>query len=64
MKLFKIDAGTPLNKQILLYWEASKHFEDGKIFYSASDNKLHHCLFDGEQLNCEPSHWCYLPEVD
>lgn len=63
MKLNKIDIDCPLEEQILLYWEKSKHFEDGTL-YIGDDGEVTHYLFDGECLNDEPSHWAYLPKVE
>jgi hypothetical protein len=62
MKMSKIGFGTPINENILLYWENSNHFEDGQLFIE--DGEIYHCLFDGESLNDSPTHWCYLPEVE
>ena len=59
----KIGFFTPLNEEILLYWEKTKHVEDGVLFVRA-DGEMGHYLFDGESLNDEPSHWMYLPKVE
>lgn len=61
MKFIKIGFGTPLNENILLYWERSKHVEDGKLYLD--EGSIFHTLFDGESLNDQPTHWCYIPEV-
>ena len=62
IKFTKIGFGTPLNETILLFWEKSKHIEDGMLSYN-EDGGLTHMLFDGEQLNDQPTHWMYIPEI-
>lgn len=54
MKFNKIGFGTPLNETILLYWENSKHVEDGILFFD-DDHEIKHCLFYGQSLNEEPT---------
>lgn len=49
-------------KSVLLFWEKTKHVEDGTIYeYEEVAGKWYHVLFDGESLNDEPSHWRPLP---
>lgn len=62
MPLFKI-ASAPIGETVLLYWDASKHIEDGTIYEDGdSESGLYHVLFDGESLNTEPTHWAPLPD--
>ena len=49
-------------KHVLLYWDASDHFEDGAVYSEEFDGDWYHVLFDGESLNCNPTHWAELPE--
>ena len=59
----KIGFGTPMNEYVLLYWDKTGHVEDGRLFVIDDDNNISHCLFDGERLNDEPTHWMPKPEV-
>lgn len=63
IKFTKIGFGTPINEKILLFWENSKHIEDGTLIWCEDGDGFTHMLFDGECLNDEPTHWMYLPEV-
>lgn len=63
MKFTKIGLGTPIDETILLYWDKTGHVEDGKLYFWGENNWPTHCLFDGERLNDEPTHWMPLPEV-
>ena len=60
----KIGFGTPLNETVLLYWDKTGHVEDGYLYYDLDGEHLFHCLFDGEALNDQPTHWMPMPEVD
>lgn len=62
-KFYKIGFGTPLNESILLFWEKSRHVEDG-VLYLDDDGQIYHYLFDGESLNDEPTHWMYMPDIE
>lgn len=63
IKFKKIGFGTPVGETILLYWEKSRHIEDGTIILTEDMKGFTHILFDGERLNDEPTHWMYIPEV-
>ena len=64
MKFSKIQIGTPMNEEILLYWEKSGHIEKGTLHFN-DDNDMYHVLsLDGERLNDDPTHWMYVPEVN
>jgi hypothetical protein len=49
-------------RQVLLYWKESGHIEDGAFYEFETGTGWYHVLFDGESLNCEPTHWMPLPE--
>ena len=49
-------------KEVLLYWDASRHFEDGCIYEDEQDGDWYHLLFDGECMLSDPTHWAELPE--
>lgn len=54
----------PIDKNIVLIWKDSGHFEDGRIFLDPDfPDERYHVLFDGERLNCEPTHWSEIPEL-
>ncbi|MDX1532585.1 MAG: hypothetical protein R3230_00040 [Nitrosopumilaceae archaeon] len=59
----KIGIGTPINEEILLYWENSKHIEKATLHFD-DDNEVYHVLsLDGECFPDEPTHWMHIPEV-
>ena len=43
-KFQKIGFFTPLNEEILLYWEKTKHIEDGILFIRADGEWVTTCL--------------------
>lgn len=47
--------------QVLLFWNDSKHIEDGAFYVDDDTGGTYHALFDGESLNVQPSHWMPLP---
>lgn len=62
-KFQKINANTPIDTRILLFWDKSKHIEDGMIRFIPNKGWTH-TLFDGEMLNAHPTHWMPIPEVE
>lgn len=58
-----IGFGAPFEERILLYWDKSKHVEDG-ILWLSDNGYFRNTLFDGESLNAQPTHWMPMPEVD
>ena len=60
MNLYPISTA-PIEKEILLYWEESKHFENGTMYLMEDSGIAYHVLFDGESMNCHPTHWAELP---
>lgn len=59
--IFHSISTAPIDTRILLYWERSKHMEDGEL-HNDDHGKQYHVLFDGEQLNDHPSHWSPIPD--
>jgi len=64
MKLSKIGFATPLNEDLILYWERSGHIERGRLEFDSEGELTHYLSFDGGQLNEEPSHWMEIPQVE
>ena len=61
-KLSKIGPTTPLNEDLILYWERSGHIERGYLV-DAEGEFVHFLPFDGEHLDHEPTHWMEIPEI-
>ena len=65
MELYPIDSA-PINKEILLYWDKYKHFENGTVYDDGEgiETGIYHVLFDGESMNDMPTHWAELPKFE
>lgn len=65
MKLQKIET-VPIGKKVLLYWNDSKHYENGIIFYDGEcPGNMCHMLDDFEDtFSGLPTHWTELPMLD
>lgn len=62
---FKPIDTVPYEKEVLLYWEKTKHYEKGQVSvdtYGSTIGKPYHWLsIDGESINSFPTHWAECP---
>lgn len=49
--------------KIIAYWAKSDHCEDATLHYYDDGERWYHVLFDGQQLNDEPTHWMPMPKA-
>jgi len=62
-KRFK-NAMPAYSKRILILFENSGHIEDATIEPAPNGEGWIYCLFDGETLNDEPTHWEDIPGIE
>jgi hypothetical protein len=59
-KWMPIESAPKDGTRIICLWKKSGHVEDATL-HPTKENEWTHCLFDGERLNDEPSHWMEFP---